>query len=175
MPSLGGFSKYCVDALYDSKKILCFRTRLSHITQCLIKTMTTTSWVKGPRIDIQKFLLYSLIFFPFIFDPLSYPCPLKLSMSRPRFFNTFCKTSNNPCPVVSFTSKKPKKDSSMQTESEDVSTYLKIKDNCSWWLASGVQSRITEKYFDVFTLFIISDLIAAARRLIISFWIPWPR
>jgi hypothetical protein len=63
----------------------------------------------------------------------------------------------------------------MQIEYDDVSTYLMIKDNCSRWLTSGAQSRITEKYFDSFIFLINSYLIAAASRFIISFWMPWLR
>ena len=52
---------------------------------------------------------------------------------------------------------------------EDESTYLITKDICSWWLASGVQSSITEKYFAFFIYLIISDLIAEAIKCINSF------
>jgi hypothetical protein len=39
---------------------------------------------------------------------------------------------------------------------------------CSWWLASGVQSSITEKYFASFTFSMIADFIAVARQFINS-------
>jgi hypothetical protein len=118
--------------------------------------MTTTSRIKRPRINIQKFLLYSLIFF--LSYLIHYHIPglshylfqgqdssvhfakhqtiiallYHLYLENPKMIPqcSFCKTSNNPCLVVSSISRKPKNDSSMQ--SEEVSTYLMIKDICSW-------------------------------------------
>jgi len=57
----------------------------------------------------------------------------------------------------------------MEIVSEDESTYFIIKDICSWWLASGVQSSMIEKYFGLFIFLTISDLIAEARKCINSF------
>ena len=63
----------------------------------------------------------------------------------------------------------------MQTEPEDMSKYLIIKDICSWWFALGVQLSITEEYFASFTFATIADLIAKAKKFINSFWMEGPR
>ena len=110
-------------------------------------------------------------FWPFILDPLSYPCLLISLISRLYFFNTQVSSSKRFFLVVSLIYKNSKKYSFVLTGQLKVSTHLKIRVICSWWLTSGVQSRMIEKYFASLTFFSIIFFIWEANNYISSFCI----
>jgi hypothetical protein len=83
-------------------------------------------------------------------------------ISHDQNFITYQKTFGQ----LYYSHSKIKKDSSMLIGFEETSTYLIMKDICSWWLVSEVQSSITEKYFDCLIILMISVLIVETSKRI---------
>lgn len=116
---------------------------------------------------MSKNLFYTSWCFTFILDPLSYP--LRLLISSPIIFILFIIASKKPFSIVSFTIKNSTKYSKIYIGVEEISTHHKTTVICSWWLVSGVQSTIIEKYFAFLIFWILFLLIHLLSNLLNNF------
>ena len=110
---------------------------------------------------------------PFIFAPLSYPCPLQFLTSRCISSSYFRHFPVSLSLVLLSTSKNPTK---YLQNSTGFALVLRIRIIiCSWWLVSGVQSSMIEYYLASCVSAMILFRIASPIRCVNSFWIWLPR
>ncbi len=110
-------------------------------------------------------------FLPFMLEVLSYDWPRQSIKSIWRSFNLFRITDDRFLPVVSSTTKNPRKYYFISGSGWSSTMRITI-DICSWWLMSGVQSRMIEKYFAVWIFATISLVSWLLMRFSSSFCMP---